>query len=83
MKSHGLLHSVGINEVTNSLLEWQRDAVAIREEDICPNCDHPTIVSYQLSGDEFLSPHDGMENCGFYCGWCGWGNAGSRPKITD
>jgi len=83
MSKHGKLGRIYFQEIVASLLEWQETAVAIRRSGDCPNCGNDAEVSYLLSTDEIAPAESGMENCGYYCGYCGWGNAGSREKITD
>ncbi len=51
----------------------------------CPQCKRPTLYSYVLPSDQArLIKVNGrakeLENCGFYCAGCGWGNAGSREN---
>lgn len=80
-------NKVKLDEATIALIKWQPTAINIRlESDKCPDCKRAGgFVSYQrpedLPGGEWhgLGTHEaGMENCGFYCRYCEWGNAGSR-----
>jgi len=65
-------------DIIAGLLEWQPLAIEIRHSGLCPNCDHDAEVSYRLSDWEQDNRCEFEEYCGYYCGYCGWGEAGSR-----
>jgi hypothetical protein len=59
---------------------WQPEARDIRSAGKCPECNKAALVSYIVT--EFYRPmNNGDEKCGYYCGWCGWGNAGRRDVV--
>lgn len=65
--------------IREKLLACQPTAIKIRFADKCPDCKRKALVSYQLPGiDHDRGEKD--ETCGYFCGACGWGNAGSREK---
>jgi hypothetical protein len=80
MKQHGKLGRIYFSEIIASLLEWQPNAVEIRRSGDCPSCGVDAEVSYILLGELSSMAGDDMEDCGYYCGYCGWGNAGSRER---
>lgn len=62
------------------LLSVQPGAQRIRFEERCPisKCRSKFYLSYQVTGvDRRLN--DVLEDCGWYCPSCGFGNAGGRP----
>lgn len=75
-------HSQTIRDIVYWLKVWQPTARDIRSEGRCPHCKQPKLCSYITI--EFYHPRtNGSENCGYYCGWCGWGNAGSRYQVDS
>ncbi len=61
------------------LRRWQPRAVDVRHEGRCPVCKRAALYSYVLDGDPARLRHEGTEeDAGFWCGACGWRNAGSR-----
>lgn len=69
-------------QIIHALRCWQPTANDIRSEGRCPNCKSPNLVSYITI--EFYRPsNSGQECCGYYCGWCGWGNAGRRETVDE
>lgn len=61
------------------LLVWQPYAKHIQFESGCPCCKRRQgfQISFQLPGD---SPRKNeRESCGWYCPFCGFSNAGTRP----
>lgn len=51
-------------------------AERVRFEGKCPVCKEQGLYSYILP--EFDRIRGELEDCGFYCTACNWGNAGSR-----
>lgn len=64
------------------LLEIWPDAMNIRFEGKC-HCRANALMSFQLPGDRHRSDNPKRENCGFWCGACGFSNAGSRLIRAD
>jgi hypothetical protein len=59
------------------LRHWQPKATDIRFEGRCDSCGSKGLYSYRLPND---AEHVlGGQACGYWCGRCGWANAGSRP----
>jgi hypothetical protein len=46
----------------------------------CPDCRAKSMLSYQFASDLKRDRGEGVEQCGFYCCNCGWGNGGTRAK---
>lgn len=70
--------------IIKKLLEWQPEAVDLRQADICPNCGSTDFVSYRI--ERLHTPgqpsvREGYENCGYWCASCDFGNAGARIKM--
>jgi hypothetical protein len=63
------------------LLTTMMTAQRIRRAGKCPACKRWRLWSYQLKMEWLLGPYhieDDEELCGYWCGNCKWGNAGSR-----
>ena len=70
----------------DALVEWQPGAYGIeRAEANCPVCDSVCFVSYLLPGTLSVMRigDEEVENCGYYCAECEWGNAGARRVKED
>jgi len=83
------LRYVGTEESRVLLLKWQRSAYAIRGG-VCHCPMKAVMLSYLLKGWAGQPAYTGRrieikgethEECGFYCGTCGFSNAGARPVI--
>jgi hypothetical protein len=58
------------------LRRWQPRATDIRFEGRCDICGCNGLYSYRLPND---AEHAlGGQTCGYWCGHCGWANAGTR-----
>jgi signal recognition particle subunit SEC65 len=73
-------HAQTIRDIVYWLKIWQSEAQDIRSEGKCPLCGQNKLCSY-VTVDTYQPRNDGEEYCGYYCGWCGWGNAGRRYII--
>jgi len=73
----------GYEESIALLLKWKRGARAIRNEGDCHCKKKCIMLSYldENSSERVLSGGQIEVSCGYYCGSCGWGNAGGRPKV--
>jgi len=72
---------VKYEDIVAGLLEWQPMAYSIRRAGRCPECKQEAQISYLIPQDSERHRGGGFENCGYYCGYCGWGNAGGRIKL--
>lgn len=77
-KSEKWPRAVMFDEIVASLLEWQPSATDIMPSGLCPFCKEDTEVSYIIPELQHKSRNGNEEMCGYYCGYCGWGNAGVR-----
>jgi hypothetical protein len=68
------------------LRRFQPRATDIRYMGECHICHRLAMFSYIVEGvDRVRTTRDGKQEmtCGWFCGNCGWGNAGSRPLDED
>jgi C4-type Zn-finger protein len=73
---------LGFARARDRLLRWQPTATSIKmANSTCPVCHTSHFVSYRILSCVNNPPIDEtIENCGYYCGGCGYGNAGARKK---
>lgn len=60
------------------LIDWQPTAYSIRDAHECPNCKTEGFFQSYLIPEHNKIRKNGFQDCGYYCGRCGWSNAGAR-----